>query len=195
MALHVAVDMDDVCVDFTAHIVKCVNREYGANLSVEQFTDWNFGPWLDPVLGRSWWEWLKGRDWLWTKAPAIPGAIGGLHQLREMGCYVELLTSKPEWAEWVVWAWLGKWRPNVHRVTIASSRSSHAGHLPKHEASDASVLVDDGWHNVEPWCRTGRTALIFDQPWNADRQTRRAFRVRNWAEVVDRIAQLREGVA
>jgi len=185
--MHIAVDMDDVVVEFFAFIVECINREYGTSVDVRECRDWDdndvkkltvFGP------GKTWWDWLRARDWLWTKCPAVPGAIGGLQALRDDGHYVELLTSKPDWAEWVVWAWLGKWRPAVNRVTIAGS-----GQV-KHELSDAILLVDDGLHNIEPWVATGRSAIKFARPWNEGRGARRIWEARDWAQVLHLVKEL-----
>ncbi|HYE80360.1 MAG TPA: hypothetical protein VEI97_20475 [bacterium] len=183
--MHIAVDMDDVVVEFTGFLVECINREYGSQLTLAEINDWHFDPWFNPILGRDWWDWLKTRDWLWAKCPAVPGAIGGLQTLRDGGHRVELLTSKPEWAEWVVWAWAGKWRPPVHRITICGHGSQQ-----KHELTDALLLVDDGWHNLEPWAATGRSAIKFARPWNEGRRARRIWEARDWAQVLHLVKEL-----
>lgn len=187
--MHVAVDMDDVMLEFTQHILDCVAREYGPSYGIEEITDWDDNPLKHDrrfVGGGTWWDWLRTRDWLWAKAPAVPGAVGGIQQLRDMGHHVELLTTKPTWAEWTVWAWLGKWRPAVHQVTIVPTGGSKADY------SDALILVDDALHNLVPWAATGRTAIVYDRPWNQapEGPTRRLWRAHNWGQVVRRIEEL-----
>lgn len=170
--------MDDVCTDFCRHILDCWYREYGVVVPYENINGWKVM--FDGTLGPTW-KWLEKRDWLWAKTPATAGAIGGIQRLRDEGHYLEILTSKPTWAEWVVWAWAGKWRPAVNRITIVPS------HTPKHEASTADVLVDDAVHNVNPWVTKGRFALLYDKPWNQEGAFTAApklIRVKNWTDVV-----------
>lgn len=183
--LHLAVDLDDVVVNFFPHVLACLKREYGIDISMEQITDWDDNPVKHLRIfgeGRDWWDWLRGRDWLWAKADAIEGAIGGIDTLRRQGHYVEGLTSKPEWAEWCVWAFCGKWRPPFNRLTIAPLGER------KVDLSDAEILIDDAPHNVAPWVAApnGRSAILFDKPWNAnvpiDPIT--TARAKNWADVL-----------
>lgn len=186
--MHIAIDVDDVMMDFTSYVLKCIQREYGRSFGIEEITDWDDNPLKHSRMfrnGGTWWDWLRSRDWLWARVPAVEGAIGGVQQLRDAGHFIELLTTKPEWAEWTVWAWLGKWRPAQHRVTIVPQDGK------KHECSDALILVDDALHNVVPWAATGRTALLFDRPWNRDGQRNpRVWRVHHWGEIVCRVEEL-----
>ena len=117
---HIAIDMDDVMLDFVGGLKAAVKLEYGVEITDEQLAacGWNLHPLLDPILGRSWWKWLKEREWLWANFPAIEGSIGAVEKLRQHGYVVELVTSKPSWAAHNVWKWLGKWRPAFDRVTI-----------------------------------------------------------------------------
>lgn len=194
--MHIAVDMDDVVVDFTNYVLECIKREYGVEIPVLEITDWDDNPLKNATLfgpGKTWWDWLMTRDWLWAKCPAVEGAIGGLQTLRDMGHRLELLTSKPLWAEWVVWAWAGKWRPPVHGITIAD----HTAKQAKHDLTDALLLVDDAIHNVAPWTATGRSAILFDRPWNRNlpadqigRVPRRIFRAHDWAGVVRLVKEM-----
>lgn len=158
MDKHIALDLDDCILDFTGGLRRSVALEYG--VEVPEFTDWHIRDVLDPILGRSWWKWMRERDFLWKTFPAVPGAIGTISQLREAGYYIEIVTSKPEWAEASVWQWLGRWRPAVHRVTIVNDKTS------KSSVTDALILVDDKPRNCIEWADTGRFAILFDRPHN-----------------------------
>ena len=113
----------------------------------------------------SWWDWLRERDWLWGTADAIDGAIAAVRTLRARGHYLEMLTSKPRWAEPQVWRWLGKWRPAFHRATIIDSSKRER----KVDATDADVMVDDKFKTCEEFVEAGRRAILFD-PGNVHRQ-------------------------
>lgn len=152
--MHIAVDLDDVILDFAGGVQRAIQTEYGVHVELDT---WELKHKLDPILGQSWWTWLKTRDWLWPNFPAIEGAIGGLAQLRRDGHYLEIVTSKPEWAEYSVWKWLGKWRPPVNRVTIMDSNAG----VTKSQSTDAQLLIDDRNLNCEEFIAAGRSAVLF----------------------------------
>lgn len=189
--LTVAVDLDDVTIDFVPHIARCIWTEFAVKIdatkwdSVETDMDWRaFGY-------KSWWEWLKARDWLWALAPAIPGSIGGIQWLRANGHRPELLTAKPSWAEPQVHRWLGRWRPAFERTNIVEVKAS------KPAMSDADVLVDDRLPNCEAWVASDPTrfAVLYAQPWNEDfvlAPAARIVRAHGWPAVLTTIETLEE---
>lgn len=185
--MHIAVDMDDVILDFVGNLCSVLNIEYDAGLSPADITKWELADVLDEIVGESWWDWWERRDWLWALAPAIPGSIGGLERLRRDGHYLELLTSTPRWAEAQRFRWLGKWRPPVQRVTLVQMGEQ------KHDVSEALVLVDDRCANVQGWVGTGRPALFFSRPHNeSDPCPEGAVRVSNWKQVIQEIERIEE---
>ena len=119
--MHLAVDLDDVVLDFANGVLNAFETEFG------ETHPYDGDPWGPSMVAftkhptllaagyKSWWDWLRARDWLWSNFPAVPGAIGGLQTLRHQGHYLECVTSKPEWAEPQVWKWLGKWRAPFNR--------------------------------------------------------------------------------
>jgi len=194
--LRIAVDMDDVVCDFTSRYLASMEIEFGVTILKSDITTWDNNPmkvfpWKDYGF-KSWWGWLEKRDWIWGLADAVPGALAGLQALRHDGHYVEIVTSKPEWAEAQVWKWMGRWRPPVDAVIITDLES------PKYLVSDADVLVDDKPDNVLGWAKSGkdRLAILFDQPWNQDMNTQEqenTLRAYTWQDVV-RIVRTAEEV-
>lgn len=182
---HIAIDLDDVVLDFCGNLIAVVNREYDAGLHVDHFDQWDLTSVLNPIIGEDWWAWWERRYWLWPKADAVPGAIGGLEELRRRGHYLEIVTAKPRWAEPLTWQWLGKWQPPVNRVTIVGMDT------PKHEATDAALLVDDKPSTVTRWTksREDRRALLFTRSHNrkASDHIARVTRVDSWKEILERI--------
>ncbi len=181
---HIAVDLDDVMLDFVGGLITAVKKEYDVDITPQQLADtgWDLHPLLDPIIGRSWWSWLRDRDWLWAQFPAINGAIGGIDKLRRQGHYLELVTSKPEWAEHNVYRWLGKWRPAFQRVTIISLETR------KVDVTDATWLVDDKPENIKHFTEQDRKGILFTRPHNeGDRTARGMYVADTWSQIVSTI--------
>jgi len=158
---HVAIDLDDVTVDFMHGVMDAFETEYGGrwpyaghswSSALEAF--YKHPLFLESGY-KSWWEWLRDREWLWARFPAVPGAIGGIARLRTAGWYVEAVTSKPKWAEHNVWKWLGHYRPPFNAVTIVSPD------MDKVAFTTAAVIVDDKEATCRSFHRDGRQAVLF----------------------------------
>lgn len=161
--LHLAIDLDDVVLDFFPGVLSSFEKEFG---EVVEFDGRPWGPDADsfykhPLLlaagYKSWWDWLRDREWLWATFGTVSGAIGGIQTLRSQGHYVECVTSKPDWAEHNVWKWLGKWRPAFQRVTIVGRGTR------KVDITEADVLIDDKPDNVREFIESGRKGILFDR--------------------------------
>ncbi len=193
--MHIAVDLDDVVLDFVGGVRRSVKSEFGIDLPDDAIDRWDLHEILDPIIGRSWWSWLRDRDWIWATFPAIDGAMGGLEQLRRDGHYLECVTSKPRWAEYNVWKWIGKWRPPFQRVTITGPDEK------KVDWTNAEILIDDKPQNIQEFAgeyRLGigpRMGIIFDRPHNRSfvigpHRDGTMFRAEDWREVVARVKEI-----
>lgn len=158
-----------------------LKKEYGVVINEDDIKDFNLRPYLDPIIGRSWWAWMKDRAWIWSHFEAIDGAIGTIDRLRRDGHYLELVTSKPEWAEHNVYRWLGKWRPAFQRVTITGPDDV------KVDFTNADILIDDKAENVEAFIKAGRDALFFTRPHNKRIKVAGSVRVDNWQDAYQAI--------
>jgi 5'(3')-deoxyribonucleotidase len=174
---HVAIDLDDVVLDYIGGVRQSIMTEY--DVDIPPFTTWKIADVLDPIIGHSWWKWMKNRDWLWKTFPAVPGAIGSINMLRSQGYFIEIITSKPDWAEASVWQWMGRWRPSVDRVTIVGDGDSKA------DFSDADILIDDKPQNCSEWAASRRPAVLFSRPHNLTYRPSepRIYRANSWADV------------
>lgn len=160
---HIAVDLDDVVLSFWAGVCNAISVEYGIDIDPTETRDWDYNPikQLDVFgNGRDWWDWLRERDWLWATFGVIPGAIGGLAQLRQAGFYLECISVCPEWGEWPKWKWMGLWRPPFNQVTLITPGQK------KVDMTDAYLLIDDKPSNCNEFASAGREAILFQQPWN-----------------------------
>jgi 5'(3')-deoxyribonucleotidase len=173
---HIAIDMDDVLLAFVDGVCVSIARDYGVKLTENDITDWDMSKVLNSVIGEDWWDWMRRHVWLWgEKFKPMPGALGGVERLRAEGHYLEVVTSKPDWAEAQVWVWLGRYRPPVHRVTVIGMGER------KVDRTEADVLIDDKPENCFQFVEDGRQAILFDRPHNQGVELRPGMdRVFDW---------------
>lgn len=183
---HIAIDLDDVVLDFVGMLCRALSREYDFDISTEDIMEWDLSKKLDPIVGGPWWEWWKERDWLWAIAEPVKGAIGGLRSLRQEGFFVEIITHKPQWARAQTTRWLGKWRPTFDRLTILDPD------MPKSRFTEARVLIDDKPANCDDFLDAGRQAALFFRPHNrldADFY----HTLYNWQDILTFVRNMRDG--
>jgi len=158
----IAVDVDDVLLDFGGRVIQTVNKEYDAKLTSADITSWNLNELLDPILGEDWWAWWEERDWLWAKADAIDGAMGALRVLHQKGYRIELVTAKPDWARKGLNLWLSRWNPWYDALIIGPARPA----MNKTWVTNADLLIDDKPDNCKDFTDDGRMAILFTRPHN-----------------------------
>lgn len=185
--MHIAVDFDDVVLDFVAGVCDTVSRDFGVKVCPNDITSWQFGQFLDKYIGQDWWSWLEEHAWLWgEKFKPVPGALGGLEKLRRDGHRVELLTSKPAWAEDQVWVWLARYKPKLTQVTIVPLDAY------KPDYTEAQLLIDDRDKNITEWVDSSpsRLAVLYTRPHNRGWQDvpEQAQRVYSWTGVLSAVA-------
>lgn len=188
--LRIAVDMDDVVVDFIGGLLAAVKTEYDVEIPIESIVDWDLKPILNPIIDRKggWWGWLRDREWLWANFDVIDGAIGSIDRLRRDGHWVEMVTSKPDWAEHNVFKWLGKWRPAFQRVTICKVEDK------KVDFTDADVLIDDKPSHCADFVASGRKAILFTAAHNrAGYLPAGVIRADSWREVLEIVERMDNG--
>jgi beta-phosphoglucomutase-like phosphatase (HAD superfamily) len=189
---HIAIDLDGVVVDLMGAVCFELANEFGVIVDYDDITSWcgdgNPDNPIDKLTcfgkGRTWWDWLQERPFIWSDADAIPGAIGTISRLRQEGYYLEALSAKPTvWTRQVTWKWLGMNKPDFHRVTLVD----HAMQKPR--ATSAQILIDDSPHGGQAWVNSGRDLIVFAQPWNTEHTYQStsdggcAYRASDWADV------------
>lgn len=188
--LHIAIDLDDVVLDFMPSVMASFAREYGEQPVYDgcpwgqQAVEFGKHPLFLASGYKSWWDWLRDREWLWANFPVINGAIGGIKRLRHAGHYVECVTAKPTWAEHNVWKWLGKWRPAFNRVTVVTNGQK------KVDFTNAYVMVDDKLETCVDFVRSGRVAVWFNRANAPSQAYNDSIKIaRNWEEVLKAIEE------
>lgn len=161
--MKIALDFDDVLVDFVGAWLNSANTELGLEVSREdiRLEGWDMAKHASKLVGMDWLEWIRLHLDYWMAAETTPRAVEAIAILADDGHEVQIVTSKPGWARPIVWNWLAKNNPKVYKVVITN-------HFSKHDASDADVLVDDRPSTVRAWVDSSpdRYGILFARSQN-----------------------------
>jgi 5'(3')-deoxyribonucleotidase len=173
--MKLVIDMDEVIVDFMGPLLREYNRRHGADLGIEDITEWQLPPEMIEIFKE---------PFYFLGLPPLPGAIDGMRYLRQAGHDVIIATSPSELprvaADKLTWVkiWLPEYVQDLH---IVHRKDRLIGDL----------LCDD--------CTTYLTAfrgtsVAMDRPWNRSYQADR--RVWGWHDLIpliDRTTALHSG--
>ena len=147
-------DMDGVLVDFCGAVAQLFERPDYVPVEFD---------FLSELAGSeaAFWKRVDATPHFWENLPAYPWTDSLLCLTYEFGSKVAI-ASHPKDA--------------VSEVGKRKWVAKHAAHLPCHFSLDKtihactnSILVDDCEQNVLRWQQQGGMAILFPQPWNANR--------------------------
>ena len=123
---------------------------------------------------------------LYAAAPAAPGAVEGLAQLRGAGWRLVGITARPAHLAAITTRWLADQGLELDAVhhTVVGGKAAVARRL------GVEVAVEDNPTEAELLGRVCRSYLL-DHPYNRDVSVRRAWRLSSWGDLVGRLCQLR----
>lgn len=171
----VLLDCDGVIADFVTSYLALLNRFGGTNYTNDDVSDWDIVECLrtpkhveDAANSLISYDFCRGLS-------ALSGAADGVKELMKVS---DLYIITSPWGGCKGWTnareeWLYQY------CGIKSGRILHgsAKHL-----LDGDIFVDDKASTVHKWAAThpGRTAVIWDQPWNRNAEVPDAVRTRSW---------------
>ena len=192
--MKIGVDLDGVCYDFTGTFVYIARTYRGIRLP--DASNWNEWDW--PNL----WMTKEELDWMWTEGVrhhgmfryghCIKGCVTAINQLKSAGHEIIIVTHRGIDAVHDTLDWLSFMNLPISGLHILTSQE------PKTSVA-ADVLIDDKCENLVEWAHSGRTAIRFQQPWNASMNDQYPGIVlaRGWKEVVmvvEKLAAEKAGV-
>lgn len=172
----IAVDVDEVVADLTTPWLAQYNASYGDSLTPSHIKSWDIHKFCKPECGKKIYDYLNAD--IYDYVNPIWGALSGIESLRSRNHRVIFVTSAHSKIAGVKFEWLLKHKFLCDRsdfgVNYIECRDKYL--------INAAVLIDDGFHNVRAFPRTG---ILFTQPWNFAHHW--DFRVDGWADILGRI--------
>jgi len=181
--LRLGIDLDGVVADFNSGWVERYNRDFGADLNVEQIVEWDAPTHLTHFSSMGeFWKWARtcgeGRS-LFRPLRPYPDALESLRLLRRRGHKIVILTTKPGFAIHDTFAWLSEHEVPTTEVHILDDKTTVA----------CDVYLDDADHNLEALSVTHPDAgtCRFVRPWNSPAPG--LVDVESWAEFLSHVGQ------
>lgn len=184
--MRLGIDLDGVVANFTKGWMSFYNRDFGANLTVEDSQRWHdlvhlthFGN-IDEF-----WKWssdLDGRSVFWHLEP-FPGAVEALRSLSDAGHDIVVLTTKPDFAIGDTHEWIEEHGIPTDEIHILEDKW----------LVECAVYLDDGPHVLPGLVEHRPTATVcrYVRPWNEP--VAGAVDVRDFDEFRDVVDGLADG--
>lgn len=155
-------DMDGVLVDFLSGAIKALNRDYGRNITIEEYAN-KFGQWgtydYYGITVAQFWKSIEDTPNFWIDLKPMPWCNLLYGMLSELGD-VTIVTSPSldptcakEKLEWL------KSYLNItpDKVFLGSRKYLFAGN---------GILIDDYFKNVDSFRANGGQAILIPSTWN-----------------------------
>ena len=188
--MRIVLDQDEVIVQWLATVLEWYNLDFGTSYTRDDVKSWKVTDSL-PNSHHFLRSTMRYPEFYRDLVP-VEGAIAGVKKLMDDGHDVVIATAIPKCApiahvgklEWI--------RRNMPFFPLDNFIS-----ISRKDLIDGDVLFDDGLHNIVPWHGSGKTAVIFDAPWNRSLSIgpgtgrENIYRVRHWNEFLKLIGEIK----
>ncbi len=183
--MRIAVDVDGVLADIMPVWIQVYNRKYGATISPEQVSTWDFYDTIGIIRA----EFFKIFSEAWSKWPHIKATEENLPEkltmYRNLG-QVDIVTGRSKETLSSVKSWLKLKGIPYDRFVAVSPRSSKA-------ALKYDLYVDDAPKLAIAAAEMRKYVLLYDQPWNRGvNDNEYVTRIRNLTEGYEKAKTLKE---
>jgi 5'(3')-deoxyribonucleotidase len=179
------VDLDGVCADYTRGFRDfCAERLGVSPESLPLERSWDFREWgFDQAKFEELHLAAINEGRIFSTLEVIPGAAEALWRLSDAGVWIRIVTHRL----YVNWghsnaagdtvAWLDEAKIPYRDLCFVGAKRDVG----------ADAYIDDGPHNIKNLRAAGRTAIVFEQPYNRDIG---GLRARTWEEVEEIVYDL-----
>jgi len=172
------VDLDGVCADYTLGFREfCAERLGVAAESLPLERSWDFREWgFDQAKFEEMHAAAVTEGRILATLEPIAGAAESLWRLSDAGVWIRIVTHRL----YVNWGHSAAAGDTVDWLDTAKIPYRDLCFVGAKRDVGADAYIDDGPHNIEALRAAGRTAIVFDQPYNRDLG---GLRASSWTEV------------
>jgi len=184
--MRIAVDVDNVVVEMTPHVLKEINRKYGTKFTPEDITEWHTKL-QHPTDGRP----IDYTKELFEQydvpgfmegVPLTPGAKEGIQELKDKGHKVFLLTGRDKKYAEPTMVTAKQLHPDLKVIHAPEGKQNYVNYF--------DVLLDDSPNEIKNVGLAGGNTIIFDRPWNRNMSPLYGRRVADWPQFLNTIDDL-----
>ncbi len=187
----IAVDFDDVLMDFNAGFLASHNHLYNTVLTYENLIDYDnwervYGCDKETMLKRAKDFYHSPEHMLVSPVPGATEAIAKLSNNYSL----QIVTSRPDSVREKTLAWLELHFPKLfHDFHFTNIYAGEVGTKPKSKSEvckeiGALVLIDDALRHATEVATAGIPVLLPDRPWNRQHTPAGVTRVNTWDDIV-----------
>lgn len=186
--MRIVLDQDQVICDWVQRIIEWYNQDKGTCFTKDDIKSWNMtmnlGPHSEDFLRSA----MRYPE-LYRDLDPIEGAMYGVKKLLNDGHDVLIATAVPKCAGIAYHGKLEWLRRNMPYFPLKNFIAIH-----RKDLLEGDLLLDDGLHNIVPWNDRGRTAVVFDAPWNREEpkynDPSKVYRIKHWNEFLKLVDEL-----
>jgi 5'(3')-deoxyribonucleotidase len=179
------VDLDGVCADYTRGFRDfCAERLGVSPESLPLERSWDFREWgFDQAKFEELHLAAINEGRIFSTLEVIPGAAEALWRLSDAGVWIRIVTHRL----YVNWGHSNAAGDTVTWLDEAKIPYRDLCFVGAKRDVGADAYIDDGPHNIKNLRAAGRTAIVFEQPYNRDIG---GLRARTWEEVEEIVYDL-----
>jgi uncharacterized HAD superfamily protein len=191
--MKIAIDIDDVLLQFVPTMIKYLNATYKTNLTVEEFVSYHFWE----VWGGTREEAIqKVNDFhntsYFDQIPPVTGALEAVQQLKKNN-ELFIITSRPYYMIPKTQKCIDHYFPNSFKeIHFTNQYSAEGSHVTKGDICNKlniEVLIEDSLQFALDSCVPGRKVLLMNRPWNASPELPEGIiRINSWEDALAQIS-------
>lgn len=180
--MKIALDVDGVLADIMFVWLDQYNNTHKKSVTNDDIVQWDF--WKEMGYDKyKFYEELSSCWSRWIEVPPMePGTASAVERLHSVGI-VDIVTARDATSTKYVKQWL-EHNGIKYNDYVAVLRGRDKADL------DYDIFIDDSPHNVAMIASKGKSALLYDQPWNRSVNDSKIVRIKKLAEAVNMISDL-----
>ncbi|HKL23216.1 MAG TPA: hypothetical protein VJ895_00525 [Candidatus Nanoarchaeia archaeon] len=193
--MKIGIDLDDTLWKFHESFFKFYNNKFGTNYKVQDYWIYN----LETFLGiereetnELFEEYESLEEYKYI--PLLDGVKEGLDFVYKNFEEVHYLTARPIFHENLIKNRLSKIieEEPILFFQLDENRKRIEDKSDYCIRNDISIMIDDGYHNLEGCSEKGIKSFLIDYAWNRDKNLNgNIVRVKNWKEIVEKLEEIK----
>ena len=193
MNINIAIDCDEIIADLSSQLILFHNKEYGTNLTKEDFTSYCF----HQVWGGTVEEETKKVSQFFESnyfKEVVPteGSQEAMNFLKKKGHNLFIVTGRVHTLTEETLMFIEKYFPNIFLgVSFANTYGTSGPRMKKSvmcRKLNVRLIIEDDPIHITDCTNFGIPVFVYDKPWNRGALPEKAIRVFDWKQMINEIS-------